>query len=130
MNLYVTFDSEKLFFRPGAWVKEYSEAQAIADANNWTVYSISSGPKRWTTDGSGFKPHYNVGLGKYIADRGEYKAELKRRNLIEVGNERLKFTDKEARKNYIDDTAIRAMNEMGAGFSDHEAKELKEFSGQ
>lgn len=124
MGLFVTFESENLFFRPGLQVETIEEARAIADANNWKIYSISSRPRRWNTDGSGFKPGFNVGLGMNIETKGQYNAELKRRKLVEVGNERLDFKTNYKKKNYFDDTVIKTMNEMGAGISDNEAKEL------
>ena len=34
------------------------------------------------------QPHYNRGLGMFINSRRQYNAELKERNLIEVGNEK------------------------------------------
>lgn len=126
MSFYVTFDSDELFFRPGKCVESFEEAQAIADANGWSIHSISTQPRRWVHDGTGFKPHFNIGLGKHVETRGEYYAELKKRNLIEVGNERIGKQTSGNRQGYISDEAIRAMNEMGAGFSDGDVRELRE----
>lgn len=126
MTLYVTFDAPDLFFRPGMRVDSIAEARAICDANGWEIYSISSKPKKWTTDGTGFKPHFNVGLGMNIETRRQYSEELKKRNLIEVGNEPVHNQTFGSRNNYFDDDTIRAMNEMGAGLSDGEAKGLIE----
>ena len=124
MPIYVTFDAENLFFRPGLSVDSIDEAKAFADANNWKIYSISSRPKRWVVDGTGFKPHYNIGLGKYVETKGEFNQELKKRKLVEVGNEKVGKQTEGKRNNYFDYDTIKAMNEMGAGLSDGEAGEL------
>ena len=59
------------------------------------------------------EPHYNRALGKMIGSKREYRAELKERNLVEVGNE-WKYVDqkrnreKQARKAEKDIESVRS----------------------
>jgi len=46
MPLYVTFDADDLFFRPGMSVDSMAEARAICDATNWKLYTIITKPKK------------------------------------------------------------------------------------
>lgn len=126
MSVYVTFDSDELFFRPGKYFDSIEDARAFAISQGWKVYSISDKPRPWKVDGTGFQPHFNVGLGKYIEDRGQYKRELKARGLIEVGNERVRHQTAPGRQSYFSDDAVKAANEMGAGLTDGDVRGLRD----
>lgn len=80
---------------------------------------------RMTKDG--FQIGYNPALGMHIRGRKHYSQVLKERNLIEMGKERRKPTERIERK-LIDDEILKAAIDQGADISGREAEALKDGS--
>jgi len=54
------------------------------------------------------QPHFNRGLGEYVGSRSEYRAKLREKGLIEVGNER-KYVDPETMRRGIERAQEKAL---------------------
>lgn len=124
--IHVTFDSDELFIRPGKWFESIVEAEHFAEQNKYKIYRISTrGPKPFVRDHSAFEPGYNPGLGMVINDRGQYREELKRRNLIEAGNEYFKPTFTPKHEDYAKNEELNRELYNNYQFSDSDINEFE-----
>ena len=67
------------------------------------------------------EPHYNRGLGMEITSRSQYRSELKRRGLVEIGNEK-KYVDpvrQRQEKERQNEKAIEALRPEAHRMLDH-----------
>lgn len=124
--ILVKLDAENVNWRYGKWFKSMDEAKLYAKENNERIISVSeSGSGPLVRDGSGFTPHFNHGLGMYIDDKRQYREELKRRGLVEAGNEKPDLSFKPKSYNYADDTVCELLTQEHK-FTDSDINELKD----
>lgn len=81
-------------------------------------------------DGTGFKEHFNHGLGMHITDRRQYREELKKRNLIEAGNDKPDFSRKITPTNYADNNELASYLCQEHKFTDSDIKQLKDTNAE
>jgi hypothetical protein len=130
-RLYVKFETGDRWFWDATWFETYQDAVTYCKEKGYHgIYSI----RRYdgsTVDGSGWKPHYNLGLGQWVETRGEYNRILKEKNLIELGTEKidpLKYNEALNKKytgGYITDDLIDYCRETGNTLDDNTVKELR-----
>jgi hypothetical protein len=123
--IYVTFNAPGHFGGTiSAYCKDIEDAQSFAKEREYTIKCIRKSAPTRVHDGTAFQPHFNYGLGMFINDRRQYREELKKRNLVEVGNEKPMPQTAPPPPNYIDENAVRGMKEIGVNLSESEANEL------
>ena len=128
---YVKFDTPDRWSFDAGWYESIEEAAAYAKQNNYKGFYSVKRSDGFVIDGTGFKPHYNHGLGKWVETRREYYQELKDRNLIELGNEKLdpkKYNEAISAKasgKYLTDEVIDYCRETGNTLDDVAVKELR-----
>lgn len=107
---------------------EYTEKEQTRRTYFYRKYSDAKPNHRPVTrDGTGFKPHFNQGIGAWIETRRQYRDELKRRNLTEVGNEKIGAQTTPKPKNYLTDEVVNEVRQMGHSFTDSEVKEMRDI---
>lgn len=72
----------------------------------------------------GFKPGFQPQLGIEVNSRAEYDKELKKRGLVEMGNEKPEHQELK-RKSAFNDDLIKEIKHMGSNISDREIDALK-----
>lgn len=101
-------------------------AQVYCQVNNCKIES--GGPLNYSKVSSRNDPYsgFNIALNMDIRGKGHYNQILKERNLIEVGNEFEAHKNiAPPKKNMIDDTMIKELEEAGAELSGNEIAALK-----
>lgn len=73
-----------------------------------------------------WQPGYQLGLGKRIETRKEYNEEVKRRGLIEVGNEEFKPSINTPKTKYMDDAAINYVRDHGVSLDEGTVKQIND----
>jgi len=99
------------------------QAKIYAAVNETSIES--GGPLHYST--FDMYQGYNPAFGMYIDSRTQHKRELKKRNLIEMGNEHpSKIVDKVKHNPLINDDDLKdIVGNMGASISGNEAEALK-----
>jgi hypothetical protein len=70
----------------------------------------------------GFQPGWHPGLGMEIRTNNQYQEELKKRGMVEIGNEKQKVRTE--KKGAFDEETMREIKSMGAEISDRQADAL------
>jgi len=123
--LWFLFEDDVTPWRYGGYHSSFSEAEEYAKSRNARIVKMGKHSQPLNVDGTGFKEHFNHGLGMYISDRKQYRDELKKRKLVECGNERPDFSFKPTKKDYTGDDVCHYLSEQH-NFKDSDIKELKD----
>lgn len=111
-------------FKDGT-VAVFNEIQAKMYEQSYDTKIHSGGPMNYLKRDiySGFNP----GLGVDVRSKTHYKDELKKRGLIEVGNEKVEQKRISKDKEYLSDTECRVLvNDLRADISDRKLDALKQ----
>jgi hypothetical protein len=124
-RFYARFDTGSKWAYDASWHENIDDVYKKAQEKGYKVHSIRRTDKV-EHDGSGFKPHFNHGLGQWIESKGQYRTELKKRGLIEMGNE--KVTQKKEKKDVkiIDNDAAKTIAAMGGTITEKQVKEIND----
>jgi hypothetical protein len=130
---YVKFETGEPWSWDAGWYETIEEAQRYCEEKNYKqIYSVRR--FQGDVDGTGFKPHFNYAMGKWIETKSQYKAELKKNNYIEFGNSKpdiaainQKRID-ERRKPLFDNELVDKFRDRGHNLDDNLVETLKKES--
>lgn len=123
LDYWVTFSNgEKLHMT-------LNEANQYAAANNTEIVAFRTKLHSSSTESrysDAWRPGYQIGLGKVIESRREYKEELKRRGLIEAGDAPFKPETVVKKKKYLDEGAINFIRDHDVSLDEGTVKEIND----
>lgn len=128
---YSCTDCDKEFDLYGIPAKEYKDPKPCPKCGAMSNRGAPTAPmintkhfkRAWKKDG--FKPGWNPALGMEIKDRGHYNRVLKKKGLIECGNEAPPKQEPIKKPTYFTEKNIKHAVDSGAKLSGNEIKALK-----